>query len=187
MISFKRPEDVLPSALILLSLLLLAGTLAFMLLVPKPGMAKGAKSWASTRRRMADDVADTKAQERRAQAAVRPRLWHSDPESVTATLLNQLTVQAAYRKLKLTAFRPERGQEFDGMNELRFSAQVSGPDPAIQALLRSLDARGSKVALRSVQLGLAQTSGSDVTATLGLSAFVETAPTPEPTTEGAHG
>ena len=202
MIRFKRPEDVLPSALILLSLLILASTLAFVLFVPRPGAARGAKSWASTRRRLADNVVDTKAQERRARAAIRPRLWHSDPESVTATILNQLSAQSAYRHLKLTAFRPERGQEFDGMTEMRFTAQMAGPYPAVHTLLRSLDARGSKIALRSVslgpsQLGPAQASSGDVSASLGLSAFVATDPDLAPpaetarasgqTTGGSHG
>ena len=176
MINFKRPEDIVPSVLIVLSLVLLAGTLAFMLLVPKPGAAHGAKTWGSTRRRIADSIADTKMQRRRASAAIRPRLWHSDPESVTATILNQLTLQTAAHSLKLTAFRPERTARFEGMTELRFSAQVAGPYAGVRAVMHSLDAHGSKIALRSAQLGLSQSAGDEVTATLGLSAFVETPP-----------
>ncbi len=176
MISFGRPEDVAPSVLMVFSILVLAGTLAYMLLVPKPSTAS-ARAWTSSRRRMVDDIADTRKQTRQARAAVRPRLWQGDPESVTATILAQLTTQTGRRALKLTAFRPDRPKAFEEMTELRFDAQVSGPYAGVHSLMDALDSRGSKVALRSVQITLSQAAGSTVAATLGLSAFVATDPT----------
>ena len=115
MISFRRPEDIVPSLLMLLSILVLAGTLAYMLLVPKPSAATSARAWTSSRRRMVDDIADTRKQTR-AGAGRRsgPRLWHGDPEAVTATVLAQMTEQTGHRALKLTAFRPERPPAFEG-------------------------------------------------------------------------
>ncbi len=176
MISFGRPEDVAPSVLVILSILVLAGTLAYMLLVPKPSAAVSARAWTSSRRRMVDDIADTRKQTRLARAAVRPRLWRGDPESVTATILAQLTTQTGHRALKLTAFRPDRPKPFEEVTELRFDAQIAGPYAGVHSLLDALDARGSKVALRSVQITLSQTAGNTVAATLGLSAFVATDP-----------
>lgn len=176
MISFQRREDVAPSLLVILSILVLAGTLAYMLLVPKPSAAGGARAWTSSRRRMVDDIADTRRQSREARAAIRPRLWRGDPEAVTATVLEQLTVQTGKRSLKLTAFRPDRSQAFEQVTELRFDAQVAGPYAGVHSLLGALDAGGSKVVLRSAQITLSQAAGSTVTATLGLSAFVATDP-----------
>lgn len=184
MINFTRREEIAPSLLILLSILILAGTLAYMILVPKPGADRSARAWASGRRRLVDDISDTRAQTRRAQQAVRPRLWRSDPEAVTAAVLGQLTDQAKHRSLKLAAFRPERPQAFEGMTELRFSAQLSGSYAGIHAVLNSLDAPGSNLALRSAQIALSQTSGAGVTATIGLSAFVADDSAP---TRGFHG
>lgn len=180
MISFQRREDIVPSVLMILSILVLAGTLAYMLLVPKPSAAAGARASTSSRRRMVDDIADTRKQTRLARAAVRPRLWHGDPEAVTATVLAQLTQQTGHRALKLAAFRPDRPRAFEEVTELRFDAQVSGPYAGLHSLLDSLDARESKVVLRSVQITLSQTAGSTVAATLGLSAFVATGPAPPP-------
>ena len=176
MISFQRREDIAPSVLTLLSILVLAGTLAYMLLVPKPSAAGSARAWTSSRRRMVDDIADTRRQSRLARAAVRPRLWRGEPEAVTATVLAQLTQQTGHRALKLAAFRPDRPREFEEVTELRFDAQVTGPYAGIHSLMDSLDSRGSKVALRSVQITLSQAAGNTVAATLGLSAFVATDP-----------
>lgn len=176
MISFGRPEEVAPSVLVILSILVLAGTLAYMLLVPKPSTAASARAWTSSRRRMVDDIADTRKQTRLARAAVRPRLWRGDPESVTATILAQLTTQTGHRALKLTAFRPDRPKAFEEMTELRFDVQVTGPYAGVHSLMDALDSRGSKVALRSVQITLSQVAGNTVAATLGLSAFVATDP-----------
>lgn len=176
MINFQRREDVMPSALIVFSILVLAGTLAYMILVPKPSLAVSARAGTSSRRRMVDDIADTRKQAHRTRAAVKPRLWQGDPEAVTATILAQLTASTGKRSLKLLAFRPDRTQPFDEITELRFEAQVSGPYAGIHSLMDSLAAPGSKVALRSAQMTVSQTAGSTVMATLGLSAFIATDP-----------
>ena len=180
MISFRRPEDVVPSFLILLSLLILAGTLAYMLVVPKPHVTGSTGLSARTKRRMVDDIALTRKQERVANAAIRPRLWHSDPQSVTATVLAQMTSLAGRHSSKLTAFRPERSQVFDSVTELRFDAQLTGTYPGIHAIMAELDARGSKVVLRAVQIASSQEADNTVTATLGLSGYLVSDPTLTP-------
>ncbi|MGI4791550.1 MAG: type 4a pilus biogenesis protein PilO [Janthinobacterium lividum] len=189
MISFQRREDVLPSALMVLSILVLAGTLAYMLLIPKPSAAANTRAGTSSRRRMVDDIADTRKQTSLAQAAVRTRLWQGDPEAVTATILAQIEEQTGKHSLKLMAFRPDRSQEFEEVTELRFDAQVTSSYKDVHSLMDTLDAPGSKVALRSVQITQSQTAGSTVSATLGLSAFVATDPSlaPLPVNGGRHG
>jgi len=197
MISFQRREDVVPSVLVILSILVLACTLAYMLLIPKPSAAGSARAWTSSRRRIADDIADTRRQARLAQMTVRPRLWRGDPEAVTATILAQLTGQTGKHLLKLTAFRPERPQVFEEVTEVRFDIQVAGPYAGVHYLLGALDAPGSKIVLRSVQIAPAAAAANAVTATLGLSAFVVSDPAllPPPTPHalnlgvkgGAHG
>lgn len=191
MISFRRREDVAPSVLVVLSILVLAGTLAYMLLVPKPSAAGSARAWTSSRRRMVNDIADTRRQTRLARAAVMPRLWRGDPEAVTATILAQMTEQTGKRALKLTAFRPDRPRAFEEVTELRFDAQVAGPYAGIHALADALDARGSKVVLRSVQITASPSAGNAVSGTLGLSAFVATdlslSPAPVPGDKDLNG
>jgi hypothetical protein len=172
MISFQRREDIAPSVLMVFSILVLAGTLAYMLLVPKPSAAQNTRAATSSRRRMVDDIAETRHQTRVARMAIQPRLWHGDPEFVTATALALLTRQTEKRSLKLTSFRPDRSQEFADVTELRFDVQVAGPYAGLHSLLAAQDARGSKLVLRSVQITASQAAGSTVTASLGLSAFV---------------
>ncbi len=170
-ISFQRREDITPSLLMIVSVVVLAGTLAYMLLVP--GTARSTHTTASSRRRMVDDIAETRHQTRVARLAIQPRLWHGNPEFVTAAALAQLTRQTEKRSLKLTSFRPDRPQEFADMTELRFDVQIAGPYAGLHSLLEAQDARGSKLVLRSVQITASQTTGGGTaTASLGLSAFV---------------
>ncbi len=171
-ISFQHHEDILPSGLTLFSILVLAGTLAYMLLVPKPSAARSSRAATSSRRRMVDDIADTRRQTRMARMAIQPRLWHGNPEFVTAAALALLTRQTEKHALKLTSFRPDRPQEFADMTELRFDVQVAGPYMGLHSLLEAQDARGSRIVLRSVQITASQVTGGTVTASLGLSAFV---------------
>ncbi len=179
LISFQRREDITPSVLMIVSVVVLAGTLAYMLLAP--GAAHSTRTAAGSRRRMVDDIAETRHQTRAARRAIQPRLWHGNPEFVTAAALSQLTRQAEKRSLKLTSFRPDRPQEFADVTELRFDVQVAGPYAGLHSFLAAQDAGGSRLVLRSVQITASQmelqstsshAAGSAVTASLGLSAFV---------------
>ncbi len=173
-VSFQRREDITPSVLMIVSVVVLAGTLAYMLLVPSA--AHGTQTAASSRRRMVDDIAETRHQTDVARLAIQPRLWHGNSEFVTAAALALLTRQTEKRSLKLTSFRPDRPQEFAGVTELQFDVQVAGPYAGLHSLLEAQDARGSRLVLRSVRITASQNTdspdaGRTMTASLGLSAF----------------
>ena len=172
MIGFKNKEDILPSALIVLAILLLAGSLGFMLFVPRPTTAGLAKGKVLSRQRVQKEIDDAKAASARATEEAKLRLWTGRPERVTAEILAYVTGQANNNKLKLGAFRPQRTQVLEGAAELPFSVQVSGSFPAVRTFLSTLDTPKGRLALRSIQLSGADAASSNVTAMLSLSAYV---------------
>ena len=188
MISFKHRNDRLPSALILLSIAVLAGTLGYMLLVPPPSAAGVVAGRERSRRQLEQEIARATARTEEVRKAVKPRLWQGNAEAVTAAVLNQLTEQAARRSLRITAFRPQRSQALEGITELPFSVQISGPYAAVRATMAALDAAGSKLAVRSVQVASSDGETSAVTATLGVSAYIAAADAaPAPPARGTGG
>ena len=187
MISFKNRDEALPSALIVFSLVILAGTLFYMLLVPAPSAAGVAKGRQISHRKIQDEIDSARARVKELEAAARPRQWQGNADTVTAAVLGQLTAQANRRALKITAFRPQRAQVLEGIAELPFSVQISGPYPAVRDVVTSLDTPGSRLALRSVQVASSDAATSAVTATLGLSAYIASGETPSPAKGGSRG
>ena len=176
MINFRQRDEVVPSALILLSIFLLAATLAFMLLVPKPSLAGLARGRERGRRQILREIIDTRTRTRQDQAALAPRLWPGDANSVSSAVLALLTHQTRQHGLKLGDFRPQRPLALDEVTELPFSVQVSGPFPKVQAVMGALDAGRSRVVLRAVQVASSEETSDVVTATLGLSAYIASDP-----------
>lgn len=173
MINFKNKDDILPSMLIVFSIIIMAGTLVFMLMVPRPSAA-GIKQTALhvyNKR-----IADAETSIHTARVDIAPRIWTADPDTVSASVLGLLTQQATAKGVKIGAFRPQRAQALTGITEYPFIVQVSGSYMGIRGIMKSLDASDSKVVLRSVQVSSSEDAGMEVTVTLGLSAYVATDP-----------
>ena len=172
MIGFKNKDDILPSSLIVLAILLLAGSLAFMLLAPKQSVKGLADKNRRNQLQIRKQIDDAKEASARATEQAKLRLWTGRPERVTAEVLAYVTGQTNTNKLKLGAFRPQRTVLLEGAAELPFSVQVSGSFPAVRAFLSALDTPKGRLALRSIQIAGADAASSNVTATLSLSAYV---------------
>lgn len=180
MINFRSREDRSASILILLSILILFGSLIYVLAVPEPSAAGMAKGRTLSRQKIEQEIEAITRRSQEVRAAVKRRTWQGEVESVTALVLQRLTAQANQRSLKITAFRPLKGQVIEGMTELPFSVQITGAFPNVSAMLKGLDAPDTRIALRSVQIAASDGVSSQVTATLGLSVYVEAAALSKP-------
>ncbi|MDR3707041.1 MAG: hypothetical protein P4L33_01975 [Capsulimonadaceae bacterium] len=168
MINFKKQDEIVPSAINLASILLMIGTLAFFWLAPNPA----SNSHAAKRRQMQWQIVDAKNRSSDALEAARPRLWTGDVDTVSADVLGVLTKATVSRSLKLSAFRPQRSVVVGDIVEMPYTVQLSGAYPKIREVARVLDGKGSKIALRSMQVSASGEATNNVTVTLGLSAYV---------------
>ena len=171
MINFKQQDEVVPSALILLSIVLMAGTLIFLIytqLYPPTGSA-GHRS--AQGRQLKNQI--IQAQQRSADQleVVRGRIWTGESDTVSAAVLGVLTKATVSRSVKLSAFRPQRSTVVGDLVELPFAVQLSGAYPSIRAVARVLDGSGSKIVLRSIQISSSGEATNDVSATLGISVY----------------
>jgi len=162
-----------PNLLILAAILLLIISLAFMLFVKPPSVAGLVTKTQRSLKKLEDDVDSLKKRSAEANAAVLPRLSLGDPETLTAQTLARLTQLARARNLTLGGFRPQRAKELPGLTELPYSVQLRGGFPSVRGFASDVDAPGSKVVLRSLQLAASDGDTSNVTATLGVSVFIE--------------
>ncbi|GAB4459634.1 MAG: hypothetical protein OHK0029_22440 [Armatimonadaceae bacterium] len=171
MINFKNREEVLPSTLIVLAILILALTLGYMLIVPPPNAAGVVKGRETSRRKIENEIETAKTRGAAAQQSVRPLLWEGSTEAITAGVLAKVTYEVNRQKLRMAAFRPQKPQTLENLTELSYSIQMAGPYKAVRDALAVLDSPSSKMALRSLQVASADGASSEVTATLNLSVY----------------
>ena len=169
MINFKQQDEVLPSALILLSIVLMAGALAFIWL-GKPSTTTSISQ--STARKVYIQINDSKTVSKNILHEVRPRLWEGNSDTVAVSVLGVLAKATTANSLKLGAFRPQRSQPLACIIELPYTVQITGQYPGIRALMRTLDSKDSKIVLRSIQISSSGEATHEVTASLGLSAYI---------------
>lgn len=171
MINFKRRDDLVPSSMITAAILMLLGTLLYMLLVPVPSTAGLAKGRDLSRRTITKEIEMARSRADELEKTNRAYLWNESAESVTASVLGNITAQARRKSLKMTAFRPQRPQTLETLTELPFSVQLSGPYLAVREVVSALNTPQSKIALRSLQMASSDGASSAVTATLAFSAY----------------
>ncbi|MGC4044513.1 MAG: hypothetical protein QM758_12030 [Armatimonas sp.] len=170
---FQDPEARVPNLLILAAILLLIGSLAFMLFVKPPSVAGLATKRQRSMQKLQDEVETLKKRSAEATAATKPRMSAGDPEALTAQTLARLTQLARVRGVNLGGFRPQRTKVLPGVTEMPYAVQLRGPFPAVRGFASDLDAPGGKIVLRSLQLAASDGDTSNVTATLGVSIFIE--------------
>lgn len=96
------------------------------------------------------------------------------PESVTASLLNRVTLAAQTDGIKLVAFRPQRAETVHNLQSLPYLVIVEGPYPNVLRFVRSLEAHEARVAIRTLQISAADGASDRVNGSLGIVAFAET-------------
>jgi Tfp pilus assembly protein PilO len=189
LINFNERTDRLPSGMILASIIVIVAALAFMVLAPPPTVNALAADHARQQQQIESQITTAKQQGEQTREEIMPRLWRQGADTVSATVLSQLTDSALKDKVAIGAFRPQRTQDLGGITELPFSVQVSGAYHGIHALMSSLDTPHTKIVLTSAQISASQANSNGITATLGLTAYLVTDPSilPIPAKETKRG
>ena len=175
-LNFKDKTLVIPSAIIVASLVILVAALLVGLFVPLPSTNGVAKSPELQLKDLNHQITMLQTQEQTAGQTIAARTWQGSQNDVSAAILANLTAQAKLEGLAVGSFRPQRTTDLNGVTELPYAVQITGPYPGVRLMMRSLDSPKSKVVLRSAQITAATNSTTDVAATLGLSAYVATDP-----------
>lgn len=185
MINFKNPQDAAPSAVILCAIFIMLATLIYGLAVPVPSSATLANGRIKSQKKLEGDIRNAKKDAKALAQQVKARLWAEKPDAITAQILGKVTLLAKQHSLGVTAFRPQKQQILTGVTELPYNIIVTGSFPAVQKMARELENSSARLALRSMQLASSDAATSAVSATLNVSAFIETKEAPAEPKTGA--
>jgi len=155
----------------LASIVVLAGTLAFMLAAPKPtikGLAKERRD-----KEFKIKLETERARERLAgtRDQMKDRIWTGPLERIGPVSLDRIDKLASKRRLKMIALRPQRTDEIADFVMVPLTVTVEGSFPDVMGFVRDIQAPANKLSVAQIQLASADGASDAVTLTVGLNAF----------------
>lgn len=160
----------------------LAGLVALVGVAVYDGLAPRAPQEASKQtlemqlKRRQRDVAETRAKlatfDRETQATV----WTKKPEELGPYAMRTVGDFAADHGVRLTAMRPQKAEKAGEAQQMNFLATVEGPFTGLAAFLGEFEQRSTILSVRSVQVGLKDSSGKEVRANVGIVAYAPGVP-----------
>jgi Pilus assembly protein, PilO len=175
MINFRDRADAGPSLANLIAILVMVGTLVFML-TPTP-TTKGLDKQAN-KQRLATRIARKKAMDRLVETnrLIVGTTWAESEELVGTESLKQITTLATKRKLKVAAFRPQRTLPLDALEAVPFTVTVEGPFTDVLGFERDVENSQTKLTVNLVQLSSSDPNSDRVTANVGVLAYLRPKP-----------
>lgn len=107
------------------------------------------------------------------EAKVNRRVFALEPDQVGPKALATVESHARRCGLALSSFRPQKAVQSEGLEQLGYTANVSGAFPDVIRFLRLLEAGDSRLAVVSAQFNAGDQGTGDVSATVGLVAFAQ--------------
>lgn len=182
MISFRTKDDMVSSLIAITAILILAGTLGFMLFVKPPNEQKVSKD--KLVRDYKEKTERSKQEYAKAKAAIDPVLWTEAADKVSPQALSSITKLAQEHHLKVVAFRPQKPVDAEGLTQIPFSISVDGAYPDTMQLVKDLETSNTKLAVSLVQVMAADAASDHVTGTINVVAYTKAATPPTSTTKG---
>ncbi len=176
MISFRTKDDQIAAGFMILGIVLLAASLVWMLL-PLPSVAGLANGKARSKQTLEEQIKQTKAANKELSSQVDPLLWTGSPEDIGPKALSSVTTLAMNRHLKVSAFRPQKRIDMNGLLQVPFSASITGGFADAANFVKDLQNPKYRLAVSLVQLTATDGSSDAVTGTVNVVAYIKVDPT----------
>jgi Tfp pilus assembly protein PilO len=150
----------------------ITGVLALILFAPQPSTAQLDSQRRAEERKIVSETLAARTEADRLDAEIAAKVWPLPTQEVGPAALARATEFAGRRNVKLSAFRPQRQQEVDGLSMLPFSMVVEGRYPQVLEFVQELENPASRLSVVLVQVAGADGATDTVTATIGVAAFV---------------
>jgi hypothetical protein len=174
MINFKDRQDMLPSLITVSAIVVLAGTLGFILyanshpLTSAPAVAQAKRDLRTTEAK----IQEAKTTLATNQATIDASSWTGAPQEIQTQILNRIGVLAAKRNVKINTVRPQRTMDVDQLSTLPYLITVEGTYPNVLAFERDVEAPTNRLAVNVIQVTATDASTDRVTASIGVVAYL---------------
>lgn len=160
----------------LAAVVLLVVIAAYDLFAPPPALqSKGKQEPVSKLKREASEL---RTQLQAAKVEIGKKTWTGAEDEIAPKAMAAVSAQARKHFVNVSAFRPQRVVNVDGVSHLNYLVAVEGGFPEIVAFLKSFETPESKIAVKAVQMTSADGATDAVRVSVSLVAY---------RVEGSHG
>ena len=174
MMNFRDKNQALPTTLLGLALVIATGAVLYMALVPVP-TTQSVKS--DEQKHSNDDRRNTGKAQRDLHdelTVISDNAFNGQEQDADSAILDLVTKLTAKRNVKLVGFRPQRTVDAGQLTQLPYIVSVSGSFPNIIAFTGDLEAKGTKLAVNTVQMAASDTSTDNVTGNISVVGYLNT-------------
>lgn len=100
-------------------------------------------------------------------------MWEGAPESITAQILQSVTVIAKAQGITMKSFRPQTAIADGDLSRNNYLVLLEGSFPQVVAFARSIDTPSSRLGISLVQVAAADQESDAVNASIGIVAYVK--------------
>ena len=108
------------------------------------------------------------------EASAKALTWRDGVDQIAPKALDVVTREARARGVRLVAFRPQRTVPGSPLTQVPFTLTLEGTYPKVLDFVAAMDRPSNRLAITLMQVAAADDATSQVTASLGLVAFVRT-------------
>lgn len=160
------------NALLIASMLLLVGLLAFDRLVPPPKPTERKQAQIRSEEQLRSQTDMLYKEHDKAELIIASRVWKGSSDVVAAMALDRATKMAKANGLNLSAFRPQKPAEEGELVRLAFVMTLEGSFLNLQRYVQALETDANRLSVTLVQVASADGASDLVNATVGISAFL---------------
>lgn len=171
MINLRAKDEMGTTVATILATIALLGTLAFMLLVPKPSTKGLAQQQRTGESQILNQVTEAHKAQAEALASVEKQTWKGGAQQVGPGALEAMTKLAKSYAVKLSGFRPQRVTSASGLELLPYSVTAEGTFVNVLRFMKAIEDPGTKLAIHQVQVNSADANSDQVTAVIGITAY----------------
>jgi Tfp pilus assembly protein PilO len=176
MINLRDRNEVWPTVVSITSVIVLAGTFGYMIYVTKfPLPSTDVLDRKANEQKLAikENIKKADARKAESQALIDKVTWSSAPEDIQTNALKIVSEAAATKRLKLSAFHPQRPAVADNLDTLPFQVTVEGPFLDVLDFERMLEIPKTRLAVSLIQISSADPSTDRITANIGVVAYMK--------------
>lgn len=162
------------NALLIISMLALAGAVVYDQLVPAPKLDVSPRARKLRQDKVISEVTLLDKQAREAKAQLLARIWEEEPEAIGPAAMDVITRSAKKHGLVVGSFRPQKPVEEPPLTRFPYIVSIDGTYLGVLSFVRDLERPENKIVVNSIQIASADGASSAVTATVAIWAFKET-------------
>lgn len=172
------------NVLIVIAIVLGISLIGFDMLMPVPTVAEEQRKHSSEIRKLNEEIMLATRQLKDAEPNVKQAVYSGTLETVSPSIMSQVTNLSRLKGLKVLSFRPQRAEEVEGLIAQPFIMSVEGDFTSCAELVRDLARQTDRLALSQIQIASSDSESSKVSMTVEITAFISAPETKEASDNG---